>query len=68
MAILNFIKSSSSKNKVAAVSPSGEPGDQFQKTAALKNHVKKDTAKTKTVSEFKVSAMAYAIKAPFTVQ
>ncbi|KAF9958659.1 hypothetical protein BGZ70_009128 [Mortierella alpina] len=61
MAILNFIKSSSSKNKVAIISTSSEPGSQSLKTATFKNHTKKDAPKTKTISEFKVSAMAYAI-------
>ncbi|KAF9982039.1 hypothetical protein BGZ75_006594 [Mortierella antarctica] len=60
MAILNYIKSSPSKNKVAAHS-SDESGNQSAKAARSKNHAKKDTAKTKTVPEFRVSAMAYAI-------
>ncbi|KAF9925050.1 hypothetical protein BGZ67_008931, partial [Mortierella alpina] len=62
MAILNFIKpSSSSKNKVAVLSPSGDSGTQSSKTSTFKNHAKKDPSKSKTIPEFKVSAMAYAI-------
>ncbi|KAF9286803.1 Exonuclease mut-7 [Mortierella alpina] len=61
MAILSFIKSSSSKNKVAVGSPSDELGSYSPKGATSKNHAKKGASKTKTTSEFKVSAMAYAI-------
>ncbi len=61
MAILNFVKSSSSKNKVAAISPSGGSSSESAKTANLKNHVQRATLKSKTPSDFKVSAMAYVV-------
>ncbi|CAO3569110.1 unnamed protein product [Mortierella alpina] len=60
MAILNFIMSSSSKNKVAVISMSSESGTQPPKSATFKNHTKKNTADAKVMPEFKVSAMAYA--------
>ncbi|KAF9572654.1 hypothetical protein EC968_009554 [Mortierella alpina] len=60
MAILNFIKSSSGKNKAAVMSASSKSSKQYPKATTLMNQSKTETAKTKTIPEFKVSAMAYA--------
>jgi len=61
MAILSFIKSSSSKNKVAVISLSDASAHRSPKAPTPNNLAKKDAPKTKTISEFKVSAMAYAV-------
>ncbi|CAO3569109.1 unnamed protein product [Mortierella alpina] len=61
MAILNFIRSSSSKNKVAVISSSDASAHQSPKAPTSNNPIKKDASKNKTISEFKVSAMAYAV-------
>ncbi|KAG0210735.1 hypothetical protein BGX28_009010 [Mortierella sp. GBA30] len=56
MAITSFIKSASSKNKVAAVAPSIKPTAKSSEVE-IKDNNKSTVKKT----EFKVSAMAYAI-------
>ncbi|KAG0200301.1 Exonuclease mut-7 [Mortierella sp. GBA30] len=57
MAILSFIKSASSKNKIAAVASTNESRGKASEVNVKSNN--KGSAKANTISEFTVSAMAY---------